>query len=69
MSLYTGSENYWVGSAVGSGSMEDAINFAYPPYAASYNWESAMDYTMGANNTSQGSFGLAYATSILNPWL
>jgi hypothetical protein len=69
MSLYTGSENYSVGKAVGGGSMEDAINFAYPSYVASYNWESGMDYTMGPDNTSQGSFVLAYATSILNPWL
>ena len=29
MNLCTGSENYWVGKAVGGGRMEDAINLSY----------------------------------------
>ena len=69
MSISTGGESYWVGNAVGEGSMEAVINFASPPYTANYNWESVLDYTMATNNTSGGSFLIAYGNSITGKWL
>jgi hypothetical protein len=69
MYISTGGENYWVGKAVGEGSLEATINFASPPYTANYNWESALDYTTAANNTSGGSFVIAYGSSITGEWL
>jgi hypothetical protein len=69
MVISTGGESYWVGTAVGEGSMEAGISFAYPPYTANYNWESALDYRVATNNTSNGSFVIAYGSSILAKWL
>jgi hypothetical protein len=55
-SLSTGDEAYAVGNAFGEGVMTAVVNFLYPPYTANYSWESSLDYTTAANNTSGGSF-------------
>ncbi len=67
--ISTGGESYWVGNAVGEGSMGVTILFNYPPYAANYNWESALNYTTASGNTSGGSFVIAYGYSITGKWL
>jgi hypothetical protein len=55
-SLFTGDEAYAVGNAFGEGAMTAVVNFLYPPYTANYSWESPLNYTTAANNTSGGSF-------------